>query len=179
MATSFEIGDTTREDFRLASFPDGFENSIDLQSLQIQSGIIREGVAEWDRLRAGRAQPLRSDIDPLTLPRRLLPYILLIDVTDHDLPDFRWRLIGTHITEVMQRDSTGSDWRALYDEADFAKVSLGPRYVLETGVPCRTLTRAPTDNRQFLSIESVDLPLSTDGQRTDMIMAFSHAQVAD
>lgn len=173
MAKSFDIRKSTSEVCRLAEVsPNG---APDLESLEIESDLIRQGVAFWDGLRAGRRFPSRSDLDPLKLPRHLLPHIGLIDVIDQDLPDFRWRLIGTHMTAVMRRDSTGRTWRELYGEANFRNVALGPCSVLERGLPCRTLVRAPDRARDFLVIEGVDLPLSADGQRINMILGFNHA----
>lgn len=172
MVADVSIVSSTKEMFQVASWSTDANKAINFEALEIDSEIIREGVAEWDRLRGDRAYPLRSDIDPLRLPVHLLPHIVLIDVIDHDLPDFRWRLVGTHTTGLMQRDSTGLEWRALYDTQDFEKVALGPMRVLQKGLPCRTLTRAPARDRRFLYIESVDLPLSSDGSRIDMIIGF-------
>jgi hypothetical protein len=48
----------------------------------------------WEQRLRGRIAPTRADIDPLDIPARLLPHILLIDV-EHDPVDFRYRLAGT------------------------------------------------------------------------------------
>ena len=151
--------------------PDG----LDLSPLEIGSPLLQEGAELWSGLRSGRRFPSRKDVDPLELPRRLLPHILLIDVMQSDPPDFRWRLIGTHTTQIMQRDVTGEIWTNLYGPDEFMRTSLGPRMVLEHGLPCRTIVRAPLPNRDFLTIESVDLPLSTNGTTIDMILAFNEA----
>jgi hypothetical protein len=173
MARTVDLRSSRREMFRVAATD--VDGAPDLNSLGIESDRIREGTEVWDRLREGRPFPMKSDIDPLKIPAHLLPHIILIDVIDQELPDFRWRLIGTHTTEIMRRDSTGREWRDLYGDANFAEVALGPCQVLLTGLPCRTLVRAPDRDRNFLVIESVDMPLSTDGSKIDMILAFNHA----
>ncbi|WP_417513585.1 PAS domain-containing protein [Minwuia sp.] len=150
--------------------------AADEKDTAFESRIIRDGAAYWDRLRGERPYPLRRDVDPLTMPRHLLPYVLLIDIISTNPPDFRWRLIGTHVTGVMGRDSTGRVWSELYSEEHFETLTIGPRTALTTGQPCRTVAGAPDNERNFITLESIDLPLSTDGVAIDMLLAFSHWQ---
>lgn len=137
------------------------------------SPIIGAGYRYWLDLCAGRPFPLRADIDPATMPRHLLPHVVLVDVLDTTKPDFRWRLIGTHTTDIMGRDATGKVWSRLYSHEDFFNVSEGPRHVLATGEPFHSVSRAPLRDREFILIESVDLPLSSDGREIDMILGFN------
>lgn len=61
----------------------------------------------WAGLRGpGRAMPRRDELDPLEMPRRLLPYSELVEVLRDPL-DFRYRVIGTQIDRICQRCYTG------------------------------------------------------------------------
>jgi hypothetical protein len=75
--------------------------------LEFVSPLLKIGHEFWTSVCADGQLPQRADIDPLRMPTKLLPHILLIDVEAGATPRFRWRLLGTHITKVLGRDSTG------------------------------------------------------------------------
>ena len=75
----------------------------------IPRGLLEQLQAYWDRLRAGRDMPARSDFDPIDIPR-LLPHIVMIDVhydAGGGLADFSYRLWGEHIIEHNRRSLVG------------------------------------------------------------------------
>ena len=59
----------------------------------------------WERQRGDCAMPRRKDIDPLDLPRPLLPFIEIVERGVEDR--LRWRLVGTAIVDAMGKDTTG------------------------------------------------------------------------
>jgi len=64
--------------------------------------------------------PSRRDMDPLGIEPRLLPWIIILDVEEAPRR-FRYRLIGTRLVEVMDRDVTGhylDDLRELLPAVD-------------------------------------------------------------
>ncbi|WP_416896957.1 MAG: PAS domain-containing protein [Minwuia sp.] len=146
-----------------------------VDDLEEASELIREGHAFWDALRGTRPWPARTDLDPLDVPRHLLPHMLMIDVERGPPRRFRWRLIGTHITSVMQRDSTGRYFDELYSASEFERVTIGPLTVFETGRACHNITRAPSSERAFIQMEAIDMPFSRTGEEMDMILAFAVA----
>jgi len=81
----------------------------------LQAASLKELHAYWDRKRAGRAMPFRSDIVPTEIPK-LLPMLFMVDV-EHEPRRFRYRLIGTGVVALTGRDLTG---RAV-DEQVFGK----------------------------------------------------------
>jgi hypothetical protein len=58
----------------------------------------------WDAKRGVRAVPRRCDVDPLDMPRALLPHLELVELSGGRL---RYRLIGTAVVDAMGRDATG------------------------------------------------------------------------
>lgn len=148
-------------------------------TLDFRAPILRSGHACWDIARGSRPMPARRDIDPVLLPTALLPHILLIEV--HRVPAirFRWRLIGTYITDVVGRDMTGAWWDEIYLPDVIEALQTGPMEVLRTGRPVRTIGRAPLDERAFLVSENMDAPLSSDGSTIDMIMVVTRFEGLD
>ena len=59
----------------------------------------------WESKRAGRAMPSRSDISPAQLKNHL-GWVMILDVLPGER-DFRYRLIGTLVTQYFSGDATG------------------------------------------------------------------------
>lgn len=131
---------------------------------------IRLVLEYWQRKCAGRAMPARSDIEPSDL-RRFLPHITLVDVVD-DPRRYVYRLVGTSEVELRAFDPTGKPVAEAYfatsaEEAlkhyDTARTTRAPHYVAD---PFQAVDR-------FIGEEDLFLPLSSDGDKVNMIMVFS------
>jgi hypothetical protein len=59
----------------------------------------------WDSVRRGKDMPDRADIDPVDMPRFILPHLAMTDVDDG--MRFKVRLVGTEIVRHHQCDTTG------------------------------------------------------------------------
>jgi hypothetical protein len=129
--------------------------------------IVRRAYEYWAGKAAGGRLPNRADIRPEEL-RALLPYIFLVDVTPEPL-GFRFRLVGTKITEWAEKEYTGltvteadygTQWKRIYDiYAD----------VVRTRTPRHDIYSAPWVSREFLRYERLIAPLSGNGQDVDML----------
>lgn len=88
---------------------DGLSFVVD--PLDVQAPVLRPVLDYWMEKCRERPLPRRSDIDPLEL-KPYLRHLFLIDV----LPDaeFRYRLVGSEITERYGRNSTGKTVREVY-----------------------------------------------------------------
>ncbi|PJK29398.1 PAS domain-containing protein [Minwuia thermotolerans] len=139
----------------------------------IRSDALRAGLAAWRNARGEREMPARRDLDPTAMPGFLLRHLLLIDVEHAPRLRLRWRLIGTHVTEMMGRDSTGRYWDELYPPEIADILATGPAAAMRTRGPVRTLGVAPAGDRSYLRSENLDMPLSSDGETVDMIMVVS------
>ncbi len=132
---------------------------------------IRALAGYWADKRGERSMPLRGDIDPLELKTHLAS-LFLLDVIESGR-DFRYRLVGTTITDMNDRNVTGTTIRTEYA----CPVTL--RYVdsvLGTVVSERrprftrgsVFWRPKKDHRSF---EAGYFPISGDGTSVDMILA--------
>lgn len=147
--------------------------------LQIQHPVLRSALAVWERARGAKAMPARADIDVLDIPRAVLAHILLIDVEPGPPERFRWRLIGTHITGTLGRDSTGRYLDELYEPKAVDVLLTGPRWVMRHRRPVRTLGHASFAGKSHIRSENVDMPLSDDGERVSMIFVATVFRIED
>lgn len=141
--------------------------------LNCSSPLLTDLLRLWHDARGGRAMPARKDMDPIKLGPALLPHIMLIDVEHEPQPRFRWRLIGTHITTVLDRDMTGRYWDEIYQGKDLATLRLRADWVLQHRAPLRALGHATSHGRDFENLEALHLPLSDDDTTINMIFAAS------
>ena len=138
--------------------------------LNLQSPILLELLRHWQRAKADKPLPARADIDPLNLGPSLLPFILLADVEYHPVRRFRWRLVGTHVTQTLGRDVTGAYWDETYSNDVLASLHLRADWLMEHLRPLRAVGLSPRPGRHAGSSETLYLPLSDDGATVNMIM---------
>jgi hypothetical protein len=81
----------------------GILNEIDPQNLQ--HPVLAFLKDYWDAKRGARAMPSRSDISPAEMKEHL-GWVVLLDALP-DYSDFRYRTIGSRVTEYFLSDSTG------------------------------------------------------------------------
>lgn len=134
---------------------------------------VRTIYLHWRAMHPPGALPGRQHFDPLAVAR-FLPGIWLLDVQLYPFR-LRYRLVGTRMVEGIGRDVTGQ-WM---DEAHPELVA-NPAYlarylaVCETGTPSWRRGRAQLAIRaDFQTLENLLLPLASDGQTVDMILAFT------
>jgi hypothetical protein len=80
--------------------------------------ILLNLAAYWSAKRGQHPMPARSAIDPLDMPRRLLPHLALVEPTGQDR-EIRFRLVGTELVQRFGRDSTGKTSTELYGGSDY------------------------------------------------------------
>jgi len=132
----------------------------------------------WREKCDSRSMPARSDIDPIDMPRRLLPFINLVDVVS-DERRYVYRLVGTGDVEIRGQDPTGKSVL----EGFFAPCAADALACYDRVVA----TRAPfLDPEPFfaptgkhVTEETIFLPLSDDGVNVDKILVFSHTRDLD
>lgn len=145
---------------------------------------VRRIYEYWDEKRGGRTMPARRDIDPLSIPRDLLPGIVLTEVL-REPPWLRYRLVGTAQVALRGRDPTGQPVQGNYlgsrqgQAAD--NVMLNYRIVIEKQTVVYVFNPLPSPEpdgssltqRPVRSNGTVLMPLSGDGERVDTVFCFS------
>ena len=80
--------------------------------------ILLNLAAYWSAKRGQHPMPARSAIDPLDMPRRLLPHLALVEPTGQG-QEIRFRLVGTELVQRFGRDATGKTSTELYAGSDY------------------------------------------------------------
>jgi hypothetical protein len=138
--------------------------------LRFDSQILAELLVHWQNLCAGRRMPAKEDIDPLQLPPRLWPYLELVDVLRGETIRLRWRLIGTHVTTAVERDSTGAFFDELYGPDDFETLVMPFNWVIDNGKPVRLFGSSGFVGKDWNLYEGIYMPLAEDGATVDRVL---------
>lgn len=134
-------------------------------------------LAYWKDKRGEREMPAREDIDPLDIPR-LLPDIFLVDVLDDG--DYRYRLVGGRIVERAGANYTGLKLSEISSRGSQPLLLEIYEHVLATRQPCqRDLPYRMRFTRMPGSYKVLIAPLSTDGERVDMLLGITAYPDAD
>jgi hypothetical protein len=129
----------------------------------------------WQGKCGVRSMPARSDIDPVDMPPRLLPFINLVDVVD-DERRYVYRLVGSGDVEVRGQDPTG---KSVLDGffAPSAEDALSCyNRVVATRAPFLDPQPFVAPNGKYVTEETLFLPLSDDGTNVNKILVFSQTR---
>ena len=111
--------------------------------------------------------PRPQDLDPVSIPRRILPYSELVDVLNSPL-DFRYRLIGTAIDRISGSSYTGLSVRQIPSQAPPSRMFDFFARAHERRTPfCAYLPYEGPDG-YVESIRNLLLPFSEDGFAVSM-----------
>lgn len=126
------------------------------------SAKVRAFRDHWRSLCGDRPMPPRGALDPLDMTS-LLPHVVLVDVLREPLR-FRYRLIGTFVTGLAERDVTGRLLdRALYGPA--LEAMIWPHQeVVRTVAPVATLSGVLFAERDWHCVENLFVPFGEDGE---------------
>jgi hypothetical protein len=137
-------------------------------SLAFEAPALCDMLAIWLRQRGSRAMPRRADLPPECL-RGHLGWIVLLDV-EYEPLRFRYRLVGTRITELVGRDATGVYLDELYEPAIHSTAISAFKIVIASRSPVRAHGYLRHANKGHLAFEAIDMPLSEDGATVSLIM---------
>ena len=140
----------------------------------LKSAVPREGYAYWLSKRGDRPFPARGDCDPPVEVPRLARHIMLFDVL-HDPLDFRYRLVGDKMREHLGDNYIGRLWSEIPFQCAPNPIWLHHQWVVEHRQPRVYCPNYIGPNHDFLSVESVVLPLGDSPDRADMLMVFADA----
>lgn len=140
-------------------------------------GSLGRLFAYWERKAGDAAMPVPGAIDPIEIPD-LLPQLYLLDVErgadDAAVPDFRFRLAGTGVRELFDREITGRRIADVLPEPDLlenAQRSYGT--ILRDGAPWLTDILYELEWGEPFRYRRLSLPLGPgDGRVTRILGAF-------
>ena len=131
----------------------------------------------WDLKRGDRSMPARGDLRASDLKEHL-GWVILLDVLP-DLQDFRYRLIGTLVTQYWLQDSTGKTVKEAFEESG-PVVQKAVSSVFRKCARDKCIVRSHGDAGWlpggYERFDSIYLPLSDDGEHVSHIL---HAFVFD
>jgi hypothetical protein len=126
----------------------------------------------WNAKRGARTIPSRADINPAEMKAHIRAIVLVDALPGFD--DFRYRMIGSDVTEHMLGDATGKTLREAfirYGEAATEGAIAGFAHVARSKVILRLHGSAAWLNQPHLDFDSLHVPLSDDGENVNMIMS--------
>jgi hypothetical protein len=127
--------------------------------------------AYWETKRGDRHMPSRADIRPSELKEHL-GWVIMVDVLP-DAQDFRYRLIGTLVTEYFLSESTGKTVTEAFSRLGPGVVK-GVHAVMRATVRERVPLLASGDADAFApgfeEFQALFLPLSDDGENVNVIL---------
>lgn len=112
--------------------------------------------------------PARADIDPTHIPA-LLRHLVLVDVMGAP-PVFRYRLIGTAVTRIANRDATGRVLDESLYGANTDRVLRTYRETVADKSPKAVREIVQFVDKDWIKIEVLLMPLSSNGGTIDMII---------
>lgn len=131
----------------------------------------------WNEKRGARAMPSRGDLKVSEMKEHL-GWVMIVEVLP-DIADFRYRLIGTLVTQYFLADGTGKTVKQMYGR-DNPAAGNGIAAIFRKCARDKVVIRAYGDagwiGDGFESFDCICLPLSDDGERVNMLL---HAFVFD
>ena len=141
----------------------GFAQAID------DAPLLAELYDYWTAKRGAHFAPSRAEIDPIEIPR-LLPHLMLVDIVDGGAR-LRYRLAGTEIESRFGCSMVGRYVDELMRGRYNAYIHELYRELLATRRALYSESAYGPDGNSPLYTRRLMLPLSSDGERIDMVLA--------
>jgi len=125
----------------------------------------------WDSARGGKVMPARSDVDPIDIPRELLPNLFLVEVVDGGRR-FKFRLVGSESTLAAGRSLTGYHVDEVNPNLAYADyVSNLYRRAIQRKRPVLSVSNFGLPEMEHRMTQRIMCPLSPDGERVTMVIS--------
>ncbi|MCH2396059.1 PAS domain-containing protein [Oceanibaculum sp.] len=141
-------------------------------STDIPDERLRDLAAYWHEQRGSNLLPGRDDVDPLDLPHKLLPSMILLDIVGSErYRRFKFRLVGTAIYTHVGRELTGLHIDEALPEPYLSYVSFTHATAADRRCPVYSETLYH-DQGNFVNgiTYRLVLPLASDHETADRIM---------
>lgn len=125
----------------------------------------------WDGARGGKPMPTRGDVDPVDMPKHLLPNLFLVEVVDGGWR-FKFRLAGSESTMAAGRSMTGRHVDEVNPNKAYAEyVSNLYRRVMERRRPVLSVSNFGLPDQEHRVTQRIMCPLSPDGETVTMVIS--------
>lgn len=131
--------------------------------------VLGPALAYWTLKRGTNAMPGKRDIDPIELPRKLLPNIQIIEIVEGGAR-FRYRLVGTASVAAFGSDYTGRYVDEMFSDDRLNFIRHIYSTVHTTKIPLFSLNRYHTPKNIDLFAYRIYMPLSEDGNVASHIL---------
>jgi hypothetical protein len=138
------------------------------ETLSFERPELRDLLEIWRSKRQSLPFPRRADLSPFDLKTHL-GHLFLLDV-ERDPLRFRYRLVGTAITRVVDRDATGRYFEDIYSGRLLETVVEVMSWVVRERAPLRVFSRTGHGCNRVYLYDGLLLPLAKDGETVDMIL---------
>lgn len=138
------------------------------QSNTLRSSELRRLLQLWESRRNGATVPSRDDFSA----EELMGFggrVVLIDVEPSPFR-LRFRLLGTHVTMAVGRDSTGCYLDEVYDSVYWDRLRRHFLQLIEDRRPLRMFGNMAHSLKPFVAAESIDMPLAGSDSGVEMIL---------
>lgn len=137
-------------------------------SSEIADARLRRLYEYWNTKRGDRPAPTRRDIDPVEIPD-LLGFVNIFEVQDEPR-DFKVRLNGSEVAEMMGREITGKYCSTVISGEDAVRCKTAFDLCVDHCRPAIVETSLAFCDKPYMAQTIIVLPLSNDGERVDMIV---------
>lgn len=137
-------------------------------SLEIANARLRRLYDYWEAKRGERVAPTRRDINPVEIPD-LLGFVNIYEVRD-DPRDFKIRLNGSEVAEMLGRDITGKYCSTVTSGPDAVRCKAAFNICVDRRSPAIVETSLAFYDKPYITQTMIVLPLSSDGEWVDMII---------
>ncbi len=139
---------------------------------------VRALAQYWMSIHPAKGLPGRRHFEPCDIPT-LLPSLYLVDVCPQSA-NLTFRLMGTGLAALFDRDFTGQPFESAYDSGKQSNSYRDIREMIGDRQP--RWRKAPgyfMEGRDHLTLERVVLPLAGDGKTIDIVLGMILAHTAD
>ena len=157
------------ERFNARARREGWQQHCD-PHLKFRHADLPAMLAVWQQQAAGRDMPARRDMTPHVL-KPFLSRIALEERVQVNPPRWRWRLVGTRITQIIG-ERTGKYLDEDAPPRQTARWVASAELVLEICRPLRFVGRVLANEKEYLFSELVFTPLSDDDGTPKFMMGF-------
>jgi hypothetical protein len=138
-------------------------------TLAFTAGGHEKLLALWRSKAGDRPMPTRSEITPRDL-KDMLPHIVMFERIGENPSRYRWRLVGTAVTEVAGRENSGKTFEETIPPEHLTRWTECGDLILDGGQPVRMLGRVHLHGREYLDAENLYVPLANDNGDPSFIL---------